>query len=132
MHVETDKLSHIYMDMTFVFCSQQCKDRFIANPHLYIGKPGKPAPKQHGKKIIKRRVMKLEQSIPENVSKNFINALNAMMGIKQVSIEEDNIAIIYDLLEATAQQIENTLEESGKMMASGWGESLRRGICALP
>lgn len=126
MDVVSDTLSHDYTGMHFVFCSQQCKDRFTANPHLYIGKPGMPSPKQQGKQVIKKRTLKLERVIPEDVSSNIIQALNAMMGIKQVRIEGDRIDITYDLLEATVQQIEATLEDTGNRLASSWGKSLKR------
>ena len=30
----------------YAFCSHQCRERFEANPHLYVGTPAEPAPKQ--------------------------------------------------------------------------------------
>jgi len=126
MHVEYATLSHAYAGMQFVFCSQQCKDRFIANPHLYIGKPGSPSPKQQGRQVIKRRVLTLEQALPEDVKQNVTDALNAMMGIRKITIENDRIEISYDLLEATIQQIETTLETAGNRLSTGWGEILKR------
>ena len=44
-----------YQDMPFAFCSLQCKERFLANPHLYIGYPGQKAPKQEGHTVLKHR-----------------------------------------------------------------------------
>lgn len=35
-----------YLGIRYVFCSRQCYERFLANPHVYVGLPGKPAPKQ--------------------------------------------------------------------------------------
>lgn len=128
MNVESDSLTHSFAGMHFVFCSQQCKDRFIANSHLYIGKPGNPSPKQQGKRVIKRRILKLEHAIPEDIKQSLIQSLNEMMGIKEVNIEGDRIEITYDLLEATAQQIETTLETTGNLLATGWGEKLKRGF----
>lgn len=49
--------------MDFAFCSQQCQDRFLANPHLYIGVPGEPAPKQQGQDVVKQRRLRLDQAL---------------------------------------------------------------------
>ena len=38
MTVEADHLALVYQDMHFAFCSAQCRERFSANPHLYIGR----------------------------------------------------------------------------------------------
>jgi len=126
MHVQDTALSHSYAGMQFVFCSQQCKDRFAANPHLYIGKPGSPSPKQQGKQVIKCRVLKLSQAVPDEVKQHVTDALNDMMGIRKITIESDRIEISYDLMEATSQQIEATLEAAGNRLSSGWGEILKR------
>ncbi len=128
MNVESDTLTHFFAGMQFVFCSEQCKDRFVAKPHLYIGKPGNPSPKQQGRRVIKRRVFKLEHTIPEDIKQGIIQSLDEMMGVKQVDIEGVKIEITYDLLEATAQQIETTLETTGNLLATGWGEKLKRGF----
>lgn len=59
MIVEPQANSIEYLQMHYAFCSQQCKDRFIANPHLYIGYPGQKAPKQEGMEVVKRRRIRL-------------------------------------------------------------------------
>lgn len=125
MYVQNVTLSHSYAGMQFAFCSKQCKERFIGNPRLYIGKPGSPSPKQQGKQVIKRRVLKLSQTLPEDVKQNVTEALNNMMGIRQVSIEGDRIEINYDLLEVTVQQIETTLEAAGNGLSTDWGKMLK-------
>jgi len=38
MNVEHDTVPHPFAGMGFVPGWQQCKDRFVANPYLYIGK----------------------------------------------------------------------------------------------
>lgn len=126
MQVETGQLSFSYQGIEYSFCSQQCQDRFSANPHLYIGQPGKPSPKQHGKSIIKRRVLKLNEVVPEDLAKKINSELRKMMGIKEVTIDRNIIRITYDLLEATTAQIEATIEASGEKMAAGWGGKLKR------
>ncbi len=60
-------------------------------------------------------------------SKELLKAsLAEMMGIKDVSIDDDKISISYDLLQVTRQQIENRLAEIGIKLGSDWMERLRR------
>ncbi|MFK5914487.1 MAG: YHS domain-containing protein [Woeseiaceae bacterium] len=126
MDVDVGQLAFVYMDIEYSFCSQQCQDRFSANPHLYIGQPGKPSPKQHGESIIRRRVLKLDVSVPADVETKIDAALREMMGIKEVTIDKNIIRITYDLLEATTAQIETTIQLAGEKLAASWGEKLKR------
>ncbi len=110
-----------YHKMYFHFCSQQCRDTFIAHPSLYAVK----AEKQQ-KHILKRRIMTLVAPLDED-SKALLKASVAeMMGIKDVSIDDDKISVSYDLLQVTRQQIENRLAEIGIKLGSDWMERLRR------
>jgi hypothetical protein len=54
------------------------------------------------------------------------DALLAMMGIRSISIDGDSIVIAYDLLQATAEQVEERLAEIGVRLGEGWTERLRR------
>ncbi len=63
MVVGEHKVEMTYAGVHYAFCSNQCRDRFESNPHLYIGQPGHKAPKQKGVEILKRRHFKLEQSL---------------------------------------------------------------------
>lgn len=126
MDVKPGSYIYEYIGSKYSFCSQQCHDRFIANPHLYIGHPGKPSPKQHGKNIVKRRTLKLEQPIPEKIKIEIETSLNSMMGIKDVTIDKNIIRITYDLLEATAEQIEKTIENNSHNLTVSWAEKLIR------
>ncbi len=126
MDVEDGQLAFSYMGIEYSFCSQQCQDRFSANPHLYVGRPGKHSPKQHGKSIIKRRLLKLNEIVPDDIAKKMNNELQKMMGIKEVTIDKNIVRITYDLLEATIEQIETTIEGTGEKLAIGWGEKFKR------
>ena len=59
MQVAADQHAITYQQMHFAFCSMQCKERFLANPHLCIDHPGCKAPNQEGKEILKQRMFKL-------------------------------------------------------------------------
>lgn len=126
MEVESGKLSFSYQGIEYSFCSQQCQDRFSANPHLYIGQPGKPSTKQHGKNIIKCRILKLDENVPADVAKIINSELRKMIGIKEVTIDKNIVRITYDLLEATIEQIETTIEATGEKLTADWTEKFKR------
>ncbi|MCO6412261.1 MAG: YHS domain-containing protein [Thiogranum sp.] len=126
MLVAPDQYAINYQGLDFAFCSQQCKDRFLANPHLYIGVPGEPAPKQAGQEVVKRRRLRLDQPLSASAAQQISEQLLAMMGVYAVDIAADELTITYDLLQATAEQIEATLQQAGARLGGGWGERLRR------
>ncbi len=126
MRVPPDQHAISYQGMNFAFCSQQCKDRFLANPHLYIGLPGERAPKQAGQEVIKRRRLRLDAPLSDADAQAVVAQLLALMGVYSVELEAGELAITYDLLQATAEQIEETLQQAGARLGGGWGEKLRR------
>ena len=128
MQVESDSMALVYHGMHFAFCSEQCRVRFQATPHLYIGVPGQKAVKQEGREVLKRRCFRLDRSLSDEQSQILVNAITSMMGIKQVVAEETEVHITYDLLEATAEQIEETLLAVGAQLGEEWTERLRRSI----
>ncbi len=52
--------------------------------------------------------------------------IRSMMGIINISIDGADIKITYDLLQATALQIESRLDDSGVKLGKNLGEQLRR------
>jgi len=54
MQVISTSFATEYAGGHYAFCSAQCKERFLASPHLYVGFPGRKAPAQEGKEVIKR------------------------------------------------------------------------------
>lgn len=126
MRVNRDEYAVEYLGMHFAFCSQQCQIRFLANPHLYIGQPGQQPPKSLAREIIKQRRLQLAEPLPVEVAENLIAGLRAMMGIKNVVVTREQVEITYDLLQATAEQIENTIGEIGGLLDRGWAEKLKR------
>lgn len=126
MRVRPGHCSVEFLGMSYSFCSQQCQERFLANPRLYIGVPGKKAPRQSGMEVLKRRRLRLEQALPAVEADNLIAALQQMMGIHSVVVDGNCVSIDYDLLQATAEQIEEKLAAIGIQLGSGWAEQLRR------
>lgn len=113
----------------YTFCSEQCRQRFAANLHFYIGVPGGKAPKQKGEKLLKHRRFQLDTPLASQSAVILIEELGAMMGVKAVAIMDANTVIItYDLIQATATQLEAKVVEVGVKLGEGWAERLRRGF----
>jgi len=115
-----------YQQMHFAFCSLQCRERFLQNPHLYIGQGGRKAPKQEGKLLYKQRRLKLDRPLPPDTAENVIDAVQTMMGIERIEIDGDVVRITYDLLQATEAQIESEIARAGAVLGGEWSERLRR------
>lgn len=128
MVVDAHKIEIVYAGIHFAFCSNQCRERFEANPHLYIGHTGHKAPKQRGVQVVKRRHFKVEQSLTTMEAKLLIEDLRSLMGIREVHVDDMAIDVMYDLMEVTAEQIEGRLAETGLRLGEEWPERLRRGF----
>lgn len=114
-----------YEGICYAFCSAQCKERFQANPHLYIGFPGKKSPVQKGANVIKQRNMVLREPLDDLQSEQVKRELLKMMGIRNVCIEGNKLEIQYDLMQATAEQIANKLIQIGAELGGGWSGGLK-------
>lgn len=126
MQVAPDKHAITFQQMHFAFCSIQCKERFLANPYLYIGHPGHKAPVQEGHAVLKHRQLKLDDSLPDDLALQVFMYIKEMMGIENIEIKGDTIDIQYDLIQVTEAQIETALAEVGATLGHSWSERLRR------
>lgn len=126
MMADPGQISVDYLGIHYAFCSLQCRERFTANPRLYVGRPGHKAPGQEGVAIIKRRRLRLASPLAAAQADELVRALEAMMGIRQISAAGDRVEISYDLLQASAEQIEARLAEIGVQLGEGWADRLRR------
>ncbi len=106
----------------FHFCSDQCRETFIAHPRLYRSRSS-----QQQSETLKRRTMNLAEAPGSEVSELLISYLKEMMGVKKVTVEGEKIDVTYDLLQVTESQIEKELVEIGIKFGGGWLERLRRG-----
>ena len=126
MEVDPDQHAIEYEGMHFAFCSRQCQERFMANPHAYIGVPGAKAPKQQGRQIVKRRRLRLAEPLPEPMEREITDRLTAMMGMKTVWFRQCAVSITYDLLQVTMSQIEAVLQDAGARLSQAWVQKARR------
>lgn len=128
MMVAPDSYPLRYQGSDYAFCSAQCLERFEAHPHLYVGTPGHPAPKQQGMVILKQRRFVVDEVLGDSRAAYLQGQIEKMMGIEALEVNGAEIVVTYDLLQATALQIEQELSKAGAQMGSGWGENLRRGF----
>lgn len=125
MTVSETSFATEYEGIRHAFCSEQCRERFLANPHLYTGFPGRKSAAQMGKIIIKQRRMVLSAPLDAGQAERVKSALLEMMGIIEICIEGENIEIRYDLMQVTAEQIANKLASIGSKLGGGWMERLK-------
>ncbi|HEU0233579.1 MAG TPA: YHS domain-containing protein [Gallionella sp.] len=125
MQVPSTSFATEYAGVHYAFCSAQCKERFLANLHLYVGFPGHKAPAQEGKEVIKRHRLLLSAPLDAIQAEQVKRALLEMMGIHEVCIEGDKIEIQYDLMQVTAEQIADKLALIGADLGGGWMDRLK-------
>ncbi len=126
MAVPPDQHARTFRGMHFAFCSEQCRERFLRSPGLYVGRPDWRPVKARGRRVTKRRRIRLEHPLASRQAEAVRSRLEAMMGVDAVLIRGDKVEIVYDLLQATADQIERALGEAGAELGRGWAERLRR------
>lgn len=125
MEVPATSFATEYEGSHYAFCSAQCKERFLANPRLYVGFPGRKAPAQEGKQVIKCRRLLLSEPLDAIQAEQVKQALLEMMGMHVVCIDGDKIEITYDLIQVTAEQIVDKLGLIGTHLGSGWMDRLK-------
>jgi YHS domain-containing protein len=125
MEISPESFAIEYEGIPHAFCSEQCKARFLKNPHLYIGFPGHKAPAQQGIEIIKSRRLVLSTPLDAMQAEQVKRALLEMMGIHEITIEGDKIKIQYDLIQVTAEQIADKLGLIGIKLGGDWIDRLK-------
>ena len=126
MQVPAASFATEYLGINYAFCSEQCRDRFHANPHLYMGFPGRKAPAQEGVEVVKCRKIRLACPLDTAQSRQIYDALTDMMGVRNVHIDGGKLEIKYDLIQVTEEQIENKLASVGATLGQGWADRLKR------
>ncbi|OGS97830.1 MAG: hypothetical protein A3F73_07135 [Gallionellales bacterium RIFCSPLOWO2_12_FULL_59_22] len=125
MQVSSTSFATEYAGRCYAFCSAQCRERFLATPRVYIGFPGNPAAAQEGKKSIKRRRLLLSAPLDAGQAEQAKCALLELMGVQEIVIEGGRIEIRYDLIQVTAEQIEEKLALIGADLGDDWIDRLK-------
>ena len=128
MIVEDCALEFSYEGIRYFFCSEQCRERFLATPHLYVGYPGHPAPGQRGVQVVKRRRFKLAHPLSAYEAELLREDLRDMMGVREIHADDELVEITYDLMAVNAELIEARLAEIGLRLGQDWPERLRLGF----
>ena len=118
---DDEYLMHEYHGMYYHFCSEQCRDTFTARPTLYMKKTTGNIPVR-----LKKRKIQLESNINEDKVKALTDAINQLMGIRDIRIEGSTIYLTYDLVQVTLLQIEKIINENGLSMDKGWLSRFKR------
>lgn len=126
MQVDSPQFSSRHLGIDYWYCSEQCKTRFTDNPGLYIGGPKEKAPKQLQRQVIKKRPIELERPLSPEAKSQLFDALNQMMGIKNISQSGRELLIEYDLLEVTAKQIADQLTSAGLQLDGSLLQRIKR------
>ena len=125
MQVDTPDIEARHLDVDYWYCSEQCKARFIANPGLYVGRPGEKAPKQEGKQVLKKRKIYLDEPVSSETKTGLLLKLFKMMGVRRVQQFSNSLVVEYDLLEVTAKQIAEELLASGLQLEESVLQQIR-------
>ena len=104
---------------TLHFCSEQCKETFVAHPTLYLGKADRG-------KDIKRRTLHMAEPLDAESAEQVTFCLTAMMGVKEVTVDGEKVHITYDLLQVTEKVIEKALADAELPLSKSWLERLHR------
>lgn len=128
MIVNAEQFAIVYQQMHFAFCSQQCQERFLHNPQLYIGNVRHKAPGQEGYVSLKQRRLKLDRPLTPDMADRVYGAVREMMGIERIEVDGDLVKVSYDLMQATEAQIEAEIARAGAVLGHGWSERLRRAL----
>lgn len=128
MEVDADSFAHDYAGTRYGFCSEQCRDRFLAHPHLFIGLPGRPSPKQEGRSVLKCRSFDLQTPLTPEQAYSVVEQVKTLMGIETIEAEGARVRITYDLLQVSAEGIEAALVAAGAKLGAGWATALKRGF----
>lgn len=124
MDATASEITTEHMGISYRFCSLQCMENFADHPNLYLAVK---SPKRQGKSVIKKRSFTLETPIPKSGWDALETDICNMMGIRDLQVSGTKVSVTYDLLEATAMQVEQCLEQAGAKLGAGWADRLKRG-----
>ena len=118
-----------YQGVERYFCSSQCLERFRSYPHLYVGDPqhGLSA-KQKNQVELKQRRIRFNEVIGDDVKKVLEESLLALMGIRVLTFDQQDLFVTYDLLEVSLESIEKAIEDSATRLRGTVLENIKRGL----
>ena len=129
MIVFNDVISHSFRGIEFWFCSEQCQIRFKRYSSVFVGDPQHGlSEKQKGTRVIKMHKIVLVSAPDRKRLDEIVIALRQLMGVDFVEIENDEVFVIYDLLQVSLEDIEKAILMSYGPIKDTITEKIRRGI----
>jgi len=126
--VRSREISAVFLGTEYGFCSVECRDRFLAFPHLYAGLRGQRPPRQRGLQVLRHRRLSLAASLSPEQGARVTEALEALPGVRAVDVRGNRIEFVYDQLQVKAGQIEARLAAVGARLGAGWVERLQQAL----
>ncbi|TYC51137.1 YHS domain-containing protein [Zoogloea oleivorans] len=102
----------IYHQMTFHFCSAQCRDHFLEAPVLYAG----AVRREDVKAMPKRRVLRIATGAALDEA---CRRLRAMMGVTSLSAKGRRLWVDHDMWQVSLHQIETETLGAGLIFKGG-------------
>ena len=110
-----------YHGIYYHFCTEQCRDNFILHPQLYITKKPENIPQR-----IKKRKLVLANNTNEEQIAIVIEAIEQLMGLESLRVEDNNLFISYDLVQLSMTQIETLLSDLEVELDQHWVNNMKR------
>lgn len=118
-----------YRGIKHYFCSSQCRDRFEAHPHLYVGDPQHGlSVKQRGEVVAKRQKLRLSRDLSDEVKERLQTEVGILMGILDLAFDGANILVTYDLLQISLEDIEKAIVQSACQLNDAITDRIRRSV----
>jgi len=86
------------------------------------------APKQKGDVLIKKRRIRLLSVISNDARARLITAITKLMGVQDISIEGDEVLVVYDLMKIALEDIEAVIVKSVGQLDEAVTEKIKRGF----
>ena len=127
MSVDSDEISADYQGNHYVFCSEQCRERFQENPQLYTDPESKSSATEKSD-FYRHTILKLPETLPVDVADRLTAYVRKMMGIQYIEVYDDEIELSYDPKQVTDSQIEAAITRFGETMGEEWAAILGRAV----
>jgi YHS domain-containing protein len=118
-------LNHLHIK--YAFCSEHCRERFKKWPHLFVGDPAHGlSEKQTGKVVRKAHKIKLVNAVDPEKLPELRQSIESLMGVEAADISGDQVVVVYDLVQVSLSDIENTIIAGIGDLREGITDKIRR------
>lgn len=129
MWVDPNERAVDHQGLQYAFCSEQRRERFLANPGLYVSTVrNRAAAKRQGEPLQRHRRW-IPRDLPDSAQAEALHlALDAMTGVNGVRAAGTHVAVDYDLRQVTGTKIETRIAGQGpSVRTSPWTRRRRAG-----